>query len=386
MTTPAFTAIAAAWLAAWVVLLIFASAAVVRTKRSRREMRRKIAELSSRGRQLQLLTALFSVLSGERRRRGVARAAVEFLVRQMGAGRAAYWPPNGAGETQSACVSLPEDGAGAEPLPEAQRIILARAAGRGDAPLIVGRGSSDQRPQPLDPSQAPSSGFALFVPLAGSPVEGVLEVYSGDEDWGAERWEVLPLLSAALADALGRARQSEERGERADVDPMTGLFNHRYTQVYLDRLATAAGERDQPFALLLLDVDNFTAFNERQGHEAGDRVLRLLADQLKLMTDRVGIVGRLGSDEFAVVLPDHKDADARAFAQAFQDWLEHSPLKRRASRAVPIGVSWGAAAFPDDGLTRRELLAAAAARLDCRRRGSCAQDAPDGDAAAAEAS
>jgi diguanylate cyclase (GGDEF)-like protein len=383
MTTPVFAAIAAAWVAAWLVLLLFAAAAVTHTKRSRAEMRRKIAELSSRGEQLRLLTALFSALSGERRRRDVARAAAEFFVREMGAGRAAYWRPNGAGEAQSPSVSLPEHG-GVEPLPEAQRIILARAAGRGDAPLIVGNGSTDQRPQRLDPARAPRSGFTLYVPLDRSPGEGVLEIYAGDSAWGPDRWEVLPLLGAAIADALGRARRSDEQRERTDVDALTGVFNHRFTQVYLEGLAKAGRERGERFALLLLDVERFSDFNESHGHEAGDRVLRLLADQLKLMTDRAGIVGRLGGDEFAVVLPEHSAEEAGAFAQAFQDWLENSPLKTRASRAVPIGVCWGSASFPEDGKTRGELLAAAAAKLE-RGRGSGATSA-GGDAAVSAAS
>jgi diguanylate cyclase (GGDEF)-like protein len=216
----------------------------------------------------------------------------------------------------------------------------------------------------------------------------VLEVYSGDSEWEADAWEVLPLLGATLADALGRAARHEELREQADVDCTTGVYNHRYTQVYLERLtsseAAEGGGPDGGFALLLLDLDHFTEFNECHGHAEGDRVLRLLADQLRLMTDRVGVVGRLGCDEFAVILPEHSRDDACAFAQAFEDWLDNSTLKAPASRAVPIGVSWGYASFPEDGATRRELLAAAERRL-ARNRRSGGRSAPDGDTIASAA-
>ena len=64
--------------------------------------------------------------------------------------------------------------------------ILARAAGRGTTPLVLTADAQDQRPQPLHrTTDAPNQGFALYIPLHGSPREGVLEVYAGREAWGA---------------------------------------------------------------------------------------------------------------------------------------------------------------------------------------------------------
>jgi diguanylate cyclase (GGDEF)-like protein len=110
-----------------------------------------------------------------------------------------------------------------------------------------------------------------------------------------------------------------------------------------------------------LDVDDFKAFNDNLGHAAGDRVLQTVADQLKLMTDKVGIVGRSGGDEFMVVLPDHSGGDAEAFIEAFQDWLSlGAPAVNGMFR---VNVSGGYAVFPQDAHDRQELLAAADARL-----------------------
>jgi diguanylate cyclase (GGDEF)-like protein/putative nucleotidyltransferase with HDIG domain len=367
---PTFTAAGAATLA---LLLLAAALAIARARRARKEMQLKTRDLESQAEKLRLLNRLSSVLPQETKRRGVAWAAAKFFVREMGAGRAVIWRPDGEGEPHAPWISFPRDGRSGAPalLPEAQRIILARTAGRGSAPIIVCNGSQDQRPRALRIADAPARGFTLYIPLGNSPGEGLLEIYSGGESWGTERWELLGPLSAEFADAMRRARRYEDIREQADIDCVTGLFNHRFVDVFIQRLVNAEAARERHFAVLLMDVDDFKTFNDTYGHSVGDRVLQVIADQLKLMTDRVGIVGRFGGDEFIVVLPGHSREEARAFAQAFQDWLANYALKIPSGRTVRIVVSAGLAVFPEDADRRQELLALADARLyESKRSGS----------------
>jgi diguanylate cyclase (GGDEF)-like protein/putative nucleotidyltransferase with HDIG domain len=170
-------------------------------------------------------------------------------------------------------------------------------------------------------------------------------------------------VAAQLGGALQRARQYEEVRQQADLDSVTGLFNHRFMQVYLQRLTTAEAARKRSFALLLMDVDSFKTINDTYGHSVGDSVLQTVADQLKLMTDRVGTVGRFGGDEFIVVLPNHSRQEGMAFAHAFQDWLANYSLRTPDGQRIAIAVSCGLAVFPEDGERRQELLAVADARL-----------------------
>ena len=365
MTTPEFTAATAAGGTALILLLLLALLAVVKARRASLEMQAKIDELACRAEQLRLLNRLTFRLAQKTKRRSVVRAATEFFVRYMGSDRAVFWRPDSEGEPEAPWLSFPKDGRPEAPalLPEAHRIILARAAGRGTVPLILLNDSHDQRPQPLNIEDAPAKGFTLYLPLGGSQREGVLEIYSGPEPWGPDRWELLAQLTLEITGALRRARRYEEMREQADLDFVTGLFNHRYMQVCLQRLVSAKAARERPFAMLLMDVDNFKAFNDTYGHFVGDRVLQLIADQLKLMADGEGIVGRFGGDEFIVVLPGHSGEEARAFAQAFQDWLTNYAFKTPTGQSVPIVVSLGLAAFPEDGKQRQELLALADARL-----------------------
>ena len=361
-----------AGVSAWVLLLLTTALAIVRARRAGRAMEGRARELARRAEQLRLLNRISLLLSQATRRRGVALAAIEFLVRDMGAGCAVFWPPDRQREPNAPQFASPADGESRPSplLPEAQRTILARTAARGSTPLILRRDSPDQRPQPLQVTAAPEADFVLYVPLlGGSPCGGVLEVYSGPDRWGRDRWELLEPLAAQLGGALQRARQYDEMRERADLDFVTGLFNHRFMQVYLQRLLAAEATRGRSCAVLLLDVDNFKAVNDTHGHSVGDRVLQAIADQLKLSTDRVGTVGRFGGDEFIVVLPNHARPDAVAFAQAFQDWLASYAVTTPGGQKIPILVSCGLAMFPEDGDHRQKLLAAADARLyQCKRR------------------
>src|SRR3990170_4082784 len=354
MISPEITAATVAGTIAWVILLFASALAVVKARKARGEMWRITREMARRAEQLRLLNRFTFLLTQETRRQGVARATTEFFVQEMGAGRAVFWRPGSEGEPEAPWLSFQaeEDARGAPPtLPEAQRIIMARTAGRGTTPLVLAADAQDQRPQPLHrAADAPAQAFALYIPLHGSPREGVLEVYAGREPWEPERWELLGPLTAELTNALRRARQYEEIQERADVDFVTGLFNHRFMQAYIHKLVSAGAARGRMFAVLLMDINDFKSFNDSYGHSVGDRVLQVVANQLRLMTDREGMVGRFGGDEFIVVLPGHGQQEARAFAQAFQDWLTNYAFKTPSGRAVPIVVSAGLAAGRLEGV------------------------------------
>ncbi len=371
MDTPEPAAIISVGIIVWTLLLLAAMLAIIKTWRASREMQKRALELARRSEQLRLLNRISFLLSRETQRRGVGRVGTEFLVREMGVGRAVFWQPDSEGEPEAPWLSFPEDGQSAAPplLPEAQRIILARTAGRGSAPVILRRDSQDQRPQPLRIAGAPARGFVVYIPLrGGSPREGVLELYSGQDPWERGHWELLGPVAAQFGGALQRARHYEEIRQQADLDFVTGLFNHRFMQVYLQRLVTAEAARKRSFALLLMDVDSFKTINDTYGHSVGDRVLQTVADQLKLMTDRVGTVGRFGGDEFIVVLPNHSRQEGCAFAHAFQDWLSNYTLGTPGGQRITIVVSCGLAVFPEDGERRQELLAMADARLYERKR------------------
>lgn len=320
------------------------------------------ADLAGRNEQIWLLGGLCRALAQENRLRRIAGRALDFFVQEVGASHASYWKPDATGAPTEPTLARCPCGhpRGGTRLSTTERAILARNAARTGTPILVRDTAAG--PVPAEAAGPPRGPFTLVLPMAAAGVcQGVLEIEADGSAWSRERWEMLGVLVSQVAMALERGRQFEEMQQQADEDFTTGLCNHRFLQAYLQRLLAMAERRQRRVAVLLLDVDDFKAINDSLGHGTGDRVLQAVADQLRLMTDRVGIVGRTGGDEFMVVLPDQGRVEAEAFAQAFQDWLaQGSPTVKGIFR---LRMSCGAAVYPEDASDRQELLAVADARL-----------------------
>lgn len=132
---------------------------------------------------------------------------------------------------------------------------------------------------------APAAGVHPLIPL-----------------WNAVVKAVFFAVAAATLSALRRSLEQERRLAR--TDPLTGALNRR---AFLERLrleADRSRRRHGPLTVLYLDVDRFKDVNDRWGHAAGDRVLKLTVSTLRGEFRRTDAVARLGGDEFAVLLPD----------------------------------------------------------------------------------
>ncbi len=137
----------------------------------------------------------------------------------------------------------------------------------------------------------------------------------------------MDLRSALQAEALEHANRSLAKLLRQDT--LTGVFNRRYFDETMDRLWTEAASSATPLGLILLDVDRFKAFNDREGHQAGDACLKQVALRLAAsLRESDFVVARYGGEEFAVVLPGVKAADAYAIGDRLREAVE--------SLAVPI--------------------------------------------------
>ncbi|MEM8591817.1 MAG: diguanylate cyclase [Pseudomonadota bacterium] len=100
-------------------------------------------------------------------------------------------------------------------------------------------------------------------------------------------------------------RRSVEAGlEAALTDPLTGLYNRRYSLPHLDRMAKTARRTKRCFALMLLDLDHFKRVNDKHGHGVGDAVLVEFADRLRGNVRSVDLVARIGGEEFLVAMPE----------------------------------------------------------------------------------
>ena len=167
--------------------------------------------------------------------------------------------------------------------------------------------------------------------------------------------------------AFWRDRQRLELTRLSVTDPLTGCLNRRGLEDGLER-AIAHGTG---FALVTLDLDDFKAVNDRDGHAAGDVVLRATVRCLQDAVRPSDAVGRLGGDEFAILLPG-------ATADAARAVVDRAVL----ALSVTAPASFGLAVFPDDGTTsdalfRRADAAVYAAKASAAAAGTAPRSAPE---------
>ncbi|MCZ7588666.1 MAG: sensor domain-containing diguanylate cyclase [Gaiella sp.] len=173
----------------------------------------------------------------------------------------------------------------------------------------------------------------LFVPLVGREGHalGSLALFwrtPGDEP-SHERVAAVEQIAATCIPAIENARRYREARQQAETDALTGFFNQRFFHETLRREALRAQRYDRRLALLILDLDDFKAVNDRIGHLAGDAVLAQVAERLRNEIRSVDVGCRVGGDEFAVIMPESTSEDA---SQLFERMHEAV-----ASMSVPGG-------------------------------------------------
>jgi len=193
---------------------------------------------------------------------------------------------------------------------------------------------------------------AYGVVLAAAASTADLPRLAADPLYGAFRWDEqavrLLLLFACGVAVIYASRLTEAERSTSRLDGLTGVFNRRFLEEYLTMMVARTRRARQPLSLLMVDLDGFKQFNDRQGHAAGDRVLREVALSLAGAVREDNVVARYGGDEFVVVLPNTPGEFARQVA------LELCGLFSGA-----ITLSIGVACLGPRGGSKEELLAAA---------------------------
>jgi diguanylate cyclase (GGDEF)-like protein len=162
---------------------------------------------------------------------------------------------------------------------------------------------------------------------------------------------VLGISLAALLGALiltwNRRERMQELERQASEDALTGLDNRRRFEKDL-ATAMARSQRDRTTAaLLIIDIDDFKRVNDSQGHPAGDRLIKEVAEVLRRRARRSDNLARLGGDEFAVILPRCSPEEAQIAAEA----IAREVREYRSEGGEPVTVSVGVAIFGDDPRT-----------------------------------
>ena len=174
-------------------------------------------------------------------------------------------------------------------------------------------------------------------------------------------------LASALAEqlslAVGNLRLQETLRSGSERDPLTDLYNRRHLEISLQRELARARRHGFPVSLIMLDVDHFKAFNDTNGHDAGDEVLRNVAQVLKRHTRVEDVACRYGGEEFLIVLSACPVDDAYSKAEAIREAIAQLHVFSRGIALPRITASLGLACYPEDGERMEDLVAGADAAL-----------------------
>jgi diguanylate cyclase (GGDEF)-like protein/putative nucleotidyltransferase with HDIG domain len=165
----------------------------------------------------------------------------------------------------------------------------------------------------------------------------------------------LKTLADQLAIALHNARAYQCVLEEAITDGLTGLKTHRYFMEALEREWRRSSRAGRPFALIMMDLDNFKPVNDRHGHLQGDRVLSTVAKVLGDGVRQSSVMARYGGDEFAILMSDSTSDQATVLAERLRANIERDSFLSTHG----VTASFGIGAFPENGPTHEEILHAA---------------------------
>jgi diguanylate cyclase (GGDEF)-like protein len=180
----------------------------------------------------------------------------------------------------------------------------------------------------------------------------------------SQPWSELELENASLIrEQLLRLREahklhkSEEHVRYlANYDALTGLLNRHSIHLQLEQCVQKAAVDRSLLAVLFIDLDHFKPVNDRYGHAAGDKILKITAKRMQHIVRPEDIVGRLGGDEFIVILPGLKlERDALNVVERVLRAVE-KPLEIQDGIPVSVTASIGLSRFPEDGTSSEALI------------------------------
>jgi len=201
-----------------------------------------------------------------------------------------------------------------------------------------------------------------FVSLISKPlisegnILGILRVDSSREGaFGQHELRVLDIIGELGAISLENAKLYRRTEELAIKDSLTGLYVYRYFMEHLEEEVKRGTRSGIPFALFMIDIDDFKKFNDKYGHIAGDLVLKNVSRTIESKASAGDIICRYGGEEFAFLALNCDKKRAVKLAGDIKDEIQDSYVSiRRKKRFVTVSI--GIAMFPKDAKLREDLI------------------------------
>jgi diguanylate cyclase (GGDEF)-like protein len=145
----------------------------------------------------------------------------------------------------------------------------------------------------------------------------------------------------------------------AVTDDVSGFHNTRYLHRYLDRFIDSSAQRHRELCLVFFDMDNFKRLVDEHGHLLGSKALKEVAQTVSGVLEQDDRLVRYGGDEFIVILPRQSKPEAMVKVERMQEAISSANFLQREGVNANLTASFGLAAYPEDALDKRDLLAEA---------------------------
>jgi diguanylate cyclase (GGDEF)-like protein len=150
---------------------------------------------------------------------------------------------------------------------------------------------------------------------------------------------------------------SDSRIKKGHSDALTGLYDREYLEQYLPFELSRSHIMNQPLSVMMLDVDEFKFYNDKNGHPEGDQVLSGLADLLRRVTRNYDVCIRYGGEEFLVIMPRTPPYQALEVAERVRKTFEDEPFEHKDLQPTGnLTISIGVASFPKDANDDKDLI------------------------------
>jgi diguanylate cyclase (GGDEF)-like protein len=234
----------------------------------------------------------------------------------------------------------------------------------GKAVMVTDLRMAGRKPAPAE-RQYKTNSFISYPIIIGGRKVGVLNVTdkSGGGVYDEIDLSLLEIIGPQVALALERAEWQERATEfqlMSITDSLTALPNRRYLEERLSEELNRSKRYDYPMSFLMIDIDDFKAYNDKNGHQAGDLALQITAHCLKGALRAVDVASRYGGEEFCILLPQTSISEAGVIADRIRQRVSTTHFPH--GKSQPLGrvtISVGVSAITKNINTAENIIAAA---------------------------
>src|ERR1044072_8299169 len=221
-----------------------------------------------------------------------------------------------------------------------------------------------RKPAPVERHYKTNSFISYPIQIGGRKI-GVLNVTdkSGGGTYDGGDLSLLEIIGPQVALALERAEWQERANEfqlMSITDSLTALPNRRYLEERLAEELNRSRRYEHPMSFLMIDIDDFKVYNDKNGHQAGDLALQITAHCLKGALRSADVASRYGGEEFCILLPQTGIAEAGAIADRIRQRVSTTEFPH--GKSQPLGqvtISVGVSTFSTLVNTSENIIAAA---------------------------